>query len=129
MISFLSLRFNVTEFSEVDRLFSSRAFQDAALKVCPKNKRFLDPFQFNFIMQGTKVVEIQNSRIFLITNSPILVPGQTVAEHVDAVYFWGATRFQVPQWLLAVMQYSGLFQKEFIDQIQVLIAPVESCRT
>lgn len=48
------------------------------------------------------------------------VPGQTVATHVDAVYFWGATRFHVPQWLLAVMVYSGLFQEKFIDQIQVV---------
>lgn len=37
-----------------------------------------DPFQFNFILS---------------------VPGQTVALHLDAPYFLGATRFQVPQWL------------------------------
>lgn len=83
----------------VDKLFASADFQNAAKKVCPKEKQVLDPFQFNFIMQ---------------------VPGQTVAAHVDAVYFWGATRFHVPQWLLAVMVYSGLFQDKFIDQIQVV---------
>ena len=36
----------------------------------------LDPFQFNLIVQ---------------------LPGQTVAAHLDGVYFWGATRFQLPQ--------------------------------
>jgi hypothetical protein len=95
----LVFRFNVSEFPVVDRLFTSDGFQNAAKRVCPVDKQVLDPFQFNFIMQ---------------------VPGQTVATHVDAVYFWGATRFHVPQWLLAVMVYSGLFQEKFIDQIQVV---------
>ena len=47
------------------------------------------------------------------------VPGQSVALHLDAVYFERATRFQYPMWLLAVMQTSGLYQNEFIDQVQV----------
>ena len=48
------------------------------------------------------------------------VPGQTVATHIDAVYFDGASRFEYPQWLLAVMEFSGLFQDKFIDQVQVV---------
>ena len=40
--------------------------------------------------------------------------------HLDAPYFWGATRFQFPQWLLVVMKFSGLFEEEFIDQVQVV---------
>lgn len=80
-------------------LFESKVFADAALAVCPPDQQFLDPFQFNFIVQ---------------------VPGQAVATHVDGVYFWGASRFSFPQWLLAVMQYSGLFQDAFVNQVQVV---------
>jgi len=48
------------------------------------------------------------------------VPGQTVATHIDAVYFWGATRFQFPQWLLAAMVFSDMWQEQFVDQVQVV---------
>jgi hypothetical protein len=43
------------------------------------------------------------------------VPGQTVSTHIDAVYFWGATRFQIPQWLLAAMAFSNMWKDEFVD--------------
>ena len=46
--------------------------------------------------------------------------GQTVAAHLDAPYFWGANRFQYPQWLLVVMVFSGLFEDIFIPQVQVV---------
>jgi len=42
------------------------------------------------------------------------------ATHLDGVYFWGATRFQFPQWLLAAMKFSGMWEKEFVDQVQVV---------
>ena len=48
------------------------------------------------------------------------MPGQTVAAHLDGVYFWGATRYQYPQWLLAAMAGSGLFSDRFVDQVQVV---------
>ena len=67
--------------------------------VCPKSKPYVDPFQFNFVVQ---------------------VPGQTVATHIDGVYFRHASRFHVPQWLLAVMKFSGLFEDDFVDQVQVV---------
>jgi hypothetical protein len=59
----------------------------------------LDPFQFNFIIQ---------------------IPGQTVALHLDTPYFWGASRFQLPQWLLVAMVFSNLFADRFIDQVQIV---------
>eukprot|EP01094_Clydonella_sp_ATCC50884_P011068 TRINITY_DN2086_c0_g1_i1.p1 TRINITY_DN2086_c0_g1~~TRINITY_DN2086_c0_g1_i1.p1 ORF type:complete len:431 (-),score=189.18 TRINITY_DN2086_c0_g1_i1:129-1421(-) len=99
LLSFGRYIFDLTDFPVVDELFAAQHFQEAAKKTCPADKQVLDPFQFNFIVQ---------------------VPGQTVALHVDAVYFWGATRFDVPQWLLAAMQFSGLFRDRFIDQIQVV---------
>lgn len=40
--------------------------------------------------------------------------------HIDAPYFFGATRFQYPQWLLAAMVFSNLFSKSFVDQVQVV---------
>jgi len=36
------------------------------------------------------------------------------------VFFWGASRFQFPQWLLAVMKFSGLFEDRFVHQVQVV---------
>jgi hypothetical protein len=49
----------------------------------------------------------------------IQVPGQSVASHLDGVYFWGASRFDFPQWLLAAMKLSGLpeFEEHYIDQV------------
>merc|ERR1712137_150477 len=99
LLSFGRYIFDPSKYAVVDELFHAEHFQNAAKAVCPAEKQYLDPFQFNFIVQ---------------------VPGQTVALHVDGVYFWGATRFQFPQWLLAVMEFSGLFQESFIDQIQVV---------
>ena len=37
-------------------LFEQESFQKAAKDICPKDKQYLDPFQFNVIMQipGTR---------------------------------------------------------------------------
>lgn len=90
---------DLDKYPPVKELFSLDSFQSSAAAVCPAGKTVLDPLQFSFIMQ---------------------VPGQTVAMHIDAPYFWGASRFEFPQWLLATMLASNLFQAEFIDQIQVV---------
>lgn len=99
ILSFGRYHFNLTKKPIIAKLFQSKKFQQLAKNVCPKQKQILDPFQFNIIMQ---------------------VPGQTVPVHIDGVYFFGATRFQFPQWLLAVMKFSGLFEHIFINQIQVV---------
>jgi hypothetical protein len=83
----------------MQRLFEDGRFQRAAAKICPPDKQVLDPFQLNFILQ---------------------VPGQTVATHIDAAYFHGASRFHFPQWLLACMVFSGLWKDKFVDQVQVV---------
>ena len=80
-------------------LFADEKFLAAAKAICPANQQVLDPFQFNFIIQ---------------------VPGQTVALHLDAPVFWGATRRTVPQWLLTAMLFSGLFQERFVNQVQAV---------
>jgi len=97
--SFGRYMFNLTQYPVMEEIFASHKFQTVARSVCPADKQVLDPFQFNFILQ---------------------VPGQTVALHLDAPYFVGATRFEFPQWLLAVMAFSGLFKERFVDQVQVV---------
>jgi hypothetical protein len=97
--SFGRYMFDLSQFPEVRDLFDQPNFLALARRVCPADKQYLDPFQFNFILQ---------------------LPGQTVAAHIDGVYFWGATRFQFPQWLLAAMVFSGRFKERFVDQVQVV---------
>jgi hypothetical protein len=90
---------NIDQFPVVKELFDSDGFQAAAKQTCPQDAQVLDPFQFNVIIQ---------------------IPGQTVALHIDAPYFWGASRYQFPQWLLAAMVFSNLFQDRFIHQVQIV---------
>ena len=99
LLSFGRYFFAPEKYPAVSALFAGDEFQSLAKRVCPRDKQYLDPFQFNIIIQ---------------------TPGQSVATHVDGVYFWGATRFQFPQWLLAVMQFSGLFKDRFVPQVQVV---------
>jgi len=96
---FAAYIFNPEDYPVITDLFGGENFQATARKTCPASKQVLDPFQFNLIVQ---------------------VPGQTVATHIDGVYFWGATRFDIPQWLLAAMKFSGLFEDRFVDQIQIV---------
>lgn len=97
--SFSRYVFEPRDHAVTARLFSSPHFLEAARSVCPAHKPVLDPFQMNLILQ---------------------VPGQTVPTHVDGVWFWGASRFRFPQWLLACMVFSGAFQGAFIDQVQLV---------
>ena len=90
---------DMDEYPMIKALFENEKFVSAAKKICPKEAPYLDPFQFNYIVQ---------------------VPGQTVSVHVDSPYFWGASRYHFPQWLLVCMVFSGLFQDIFVDQVQVV---------
>jgi hypothetical protein len=49
--SFGAYRFDIDKMPVVQRLFASPTFVGAAQKICPASKPFLDPFQFNFIIQ------------------------------------------------------------------------------
>ena len=97
--SFIRYIFDPLAHPVTARLFADAGFVAAARSVCPPHKRVLDPFQTTLIAQ---------------------VPGQTVPAHLDGVWFRGASRFHVPQWLLAVMAFSGLFADRFIDQVQLV---------
>ena len=96
---FQKYMFDYPNYPVAKQLLESPEFQKLALGVCPSNKQYLDAFQVNLIAQ---------------------VPGQTVASHIDAPYFMRASRFHFPQWYLATMVFSGLFQEEFVDQVQVV---------
>lgn len=97
---FIKYIFNYSAHPVPKRLFESNEFTQLAKAVCPPHKQgILDYFQFNLIIQ---------------------VPGQTVASHIDAPVFYHANRFHFPQWLLASMVFSGLFQDDFVDQVQVV---------
>ena len=99
ILSFGVYLFDLNKYPVLKQLFEDENFQRASRVVCPTGKPYLDPFQFNFIVN---------------------TPGQTVAHHIDGVYFWRATRFQFPQWLLAAMKFSGLWEDDFIGQVQVV---------
>jgi hypothetical protein len=97
--AFAAFFFDLDKVPIMRRLFTADVFLQHARSVCPPTQQYLEPFQVNFILQ---------------------VPGQTVAIHTDAPYFWGATRFQLPQWLLVAMVHSGLFADRFVHQVQVV---------
>mmetsp|Transcript_3836 Transcript_3836/g.4420 ORF Transcript_3836/g.4420 Transcript_3836/m.4420 type:complete len:304 (+) Transcript_3836:71-982(+) len=99
LLSFGIYNWDLSKDPTMHSLFTGEKFQNAAKFTCPKDKQYIDPFQGNYIVQ---------------------LPGQTVAAHIDAPYFWGANRFQYPQWLLAVMVFSGLFEHIFVPQVQVV---------
>eukprot|EP00056_Hartaetosiga_gracilis_P004595 m.76446 g.76446 ORF g.76446 m.76446 type:complete len:450 (-) comp11881_c0_seq1:53-1402(-) len=80
----------------IKKLFGNEQYKQGISRICP-NRELLQPFQLGVIVQ---------------------VPGQTVAMHYDAPWFWGADRTTVPIWLLVVMHASGLFEKETVPQIQ-----------
>lgn len=97
---FIKYIFNYSEHPVPKKLFESPEFMQLAKSVCPADKQgVLDYFQFNLVIQ---------------------VPGQTVATHIDAPVFYHANRFEFPQWLLASMVFSGLFQDDFVHQVQVV---------
>jgi hypothetical protein len=46
-----------------------------------------------------------------IAYANLMVPGQELAVHTDVPEFRGCNRKAVPQWLIVVMHYSGLFER------------------
>ena len=83
---------------EFQSFFESPKYKEAALAICgAQGKPVFDPIQLGIILQ---------------------LPGQEVPAHYDIPWFYGATRFHVPQWLLVVMEQSGLFQALRVPQIQ-----------
>eukprot|EP01084_Bolivina_argentea_P106542 190618_1 len=83
-----------TEFNDV---FQSDAFQSSVQSICGRQNPYFRPFQLSLVLN---------------------VAGQLVAQHVDTPYFWPATRYAFPEWLLSVMQDSELFDTQRIPQVK-----------
>eukprot|EP01147_Barroeca_monosierra_P003795 gene3794-8373_t len=79
-----------------EKLFNNSEYKSAVETICHGHPH-LEPFQLGIIVQ---------------------IPGQTVAMHYDAPWFFGADRMTVPIWLLVVMHASGLFHNITVPQIQ-----------
>ena len=58
LLSFGRYMFNISDYPEVEHLFKSKKFLSAARDICPNDQQYLDPVQFNFIVQvpGQSVV-------------------------------------------------------------------------
>eukprot|EP00042_Codosiga_hollandica_P045063 m.452279 g.452279 ORF g.452279 m.452279 type:complete len:465 (+) comp56927_c0_seq2:82-1476(+) len=77
-------------------LFRSDKYIKASTDICHGDSIF-DPIQLGII---------------------ITLPGQTVAAHLDVPWFWGGTRFNIPQWLLIAMEQSKLWSHLRVHQTQ-----------
>ena len=94
--SFLHQRKNEIVLPEIKKLFENKIYKSNALKIC-EGRPILDPIQVSFLLN---------------------IPGQEVAMHKDVPWFFGMDRFNLPSWLLIVMEQSGLYEKDRIPQIQ-----------
>ncbi|KNC47277.1 uncharacterized protein AMSG_03707 [Thecamonas trahens ATCC 50062] len=103
MLSFNKFLFtsddSLTSMPEFRTLFESKGYRDGAAGVCDLgvDNPIVEPFQLAIIVQ---------------------IPGQQVPMHFDAPWFWGATRFDLPIWLLVAMQWSELWEDRRIRQVQ-----------
>ena len=97
LLTFLRFFFDASaKVPALDTLFHSPAYTAAVSTVC-RDKPVLDAFQVGIILQ---------------------LPGQAVPMHYDVPWFWGASRFTLPQWLLVVMDHSGLWRDRRVSQLQ-----------
>ncbi|ETO12005.1 hypothetical protein RFI_25371, partial [Reticulomyxa filosa] len=106
---FINYQFNPNDRSEFRELFELKEFKEAVNEVCEwYDKPYFKPFQLSMIL---------------------LTPGQAVPAHLDVPYFQDATRYIFPQWLLLVMQESGLFRELRIPQVQAIVYVHEDDKT
>merc|ERR1712228_15773 len=97
---FINYQFDAYKRSEFVQLFQMDEFQASVRHICGPQNPFFRPFQLSLILN---------------------LPGQSVPMHLDIPYFWPATRYAFPQWLLLVMQDSGLFKQQRLPQVQALV--------
>ena len=86
--------------------------------------RLLFAMARQFLIQS-KLVEINSPIVYVYDNAILMqlgiiitLPGQCVAMHLDVPWFLGATRFNVPQWLLIAMEMSGMWAEHRVSQTQ-----------
>jgi hypothetical protein len=96
MLSFIGYLFDDLNSASVKKLFDDPGYIAKATDVC-QGRSVFDPIQLNLIL---------------------MLPGQELPMHWDVPWLWGATRFDLPQWLLVVMEQSGLWANASVPQIQ-----------
>jgi hypothetical protein len=94
---FISYLFDQKHIPAIEQaLFNSPDYLEKAKSICHGNTVF-EPIQVNLI---------------------VMLPGQELPLHADVPWFWGATRWNFPQWLLLAMQRSGLYAHREVEHIQ-----------
>jgi hypothetical protein len=96
LLSFIGYMFDKLDTPAIQNLFNDPKYIAKASEGC-RGRSVFDPIQLNLIL---------------------MLPGQELPMHWDVPWLWGATRFDLPQWLLVVMEQSGLWQGRSIPQIQ-----------
>jgi len=96
LLSFIGYMFDKLDTPAISAMFEDEDYIAKASQVC-KGKSVFDPIQLNLI---------------------VMLPGQELPMHFDVPWMWGATRFTLPQWLLVVMDQSGLWADRSVPQIQ-----------
>lgn len=96
LFSFIGYMFDKLDTPAIQNLFGDPKYIEKASEVC-RGRSVFDPIQLNLIL---------------------MLPGQELPMHWDVPWLWGATRFDMPQWLLVVMEQSGLWEDRSVPQIQ-----------
>jgi len=96
VLSFVAFANDLEKDPIIGDIFNNEKLENAVEKICPENT-VLEPFWFVLLVQ---------------------LPGQEITTHIDSVSYWGATRYNFPQWLLVIMKFSGLFEDHFVPNVQ-----------
>eukprot|EP01084_Bolivina_argentea_P005981 11314_1 len=97
---FINYQFDAYKRKEFVDLFEQPNFVNAVQKICGPMYPHFRPFQLSMILN---------------------LPGHSVPHHLDIPYFFPATIYQFPQWLLLAMQDSDLFKQQRLPQVQALV--------
>eukprot|EP00483_Globobulimina_turgida_P008647 UN08665 len=97
---FIKYQFDAFSRPEFVELFERNEFITEVARMCGRMNPYFRPFQLSMILN---------------------IPGQSVPMHLDIPYFWPATRYSFPQWLLLVMQDSDIFKQQRLPQVQALV--------
>lgn len=55
--------FDIKRYPAMEKLFYSDEFVKAAKKICPSHRQVLDPFQFHFIIQVKKIMDLEAQKM------------------------------------------------------------------
>ena len=99
MMIFEKYWWDALEDDDFQELITHPKFLEASKDICGKDYPSVQPYEMLLAIQ---------------------TPGQTSPLHLDSSFFYGASRFLYPLWLLVVMYESGLYEELKIPQIQAV---------